>query len=483
LIKFNIAKSSTIIFVVVMVILSSPHTYASDNTILKTETIKTGAIERTISYIKVDLSNPGIQINSSVANNTLGTTDTLDKIAGLLKTPENQVVAAINGAFFSAYKGIPFPWGTIQKNGRILHIGNTGTQIGIDPENNVLIDHMNINIAGSINGMSNGWYAWNFNHIFDNIDAVAIFTSDFGTETHAHNFYSIIVESGIVTAIQIGKSPIPKDGYVIVTGSQDLRYRFTVGDEVDYDIIFSEVDYSTNPAEKSVTSQWDSMVTTIGAGPMLLCDGQVIADGLAEGFQENKINTDRAQRSFVGVTSENTLIMGVVPSVSIVELAQICKMLGMTDATNLDGGASSGLYYKGQIAYSPGRLLSNALVVTYQDPVIRILFNGKNLLFDQPPIIQNGRTLVPLRTIFEEIGAKIVWDDETKTVTASKGGVMMQLQADNKTALLNGEPVSLDVPAKILNGRMLVPSRFVAESLGLEVDWNQKDYCVLITTI
>ena len=101
---------------------------------------------------------------------------TLDKMANLLKKPDNQVVAAINGTFFSAYDGNPVPWGTIGKKGEVIHIGNYGTQIGIDAQNKVLIEHIDTAVEGSINGVQDRWYAWNLNHSYDNAEAVAILT-------------------------------------------------------------------------------------------------------------------------------------------------------------------------------------------------------------------------------------------------------------------------------------------------------------------
>ena len=81
-------------------------------------------------------------------------------------------------------------------------------------------------------------------------------------------------------------------------------------------------------------------------------------------LQEDKININRGQRSFAGVTKDNILILGTVSTVNVKELAEICKKLGMINAINLDGGASSALYYKGKVVTSPGRKLSNALVIT-----------------------------------------------------------------------------------------------------------------------
>ena len=72
--------------------------------------------------------------------------------------------------------------------------------------------------------------------------------------------------------------------------------------------------------------------------------------------------------------------------------------------------------------------------------------------------ISGGRFLVPMRSIFEVLGASVDWNGETKTVTAKKGNISIMLSIDDKKALVNDEPLELDVPATIINGRTFVPA-------------------------
>lgn len=104
------------------------------------------------------------------------------------------------------------------------------------------------------------------------------------------------------------------------------------------------------------------------------------------------------------------------------------------------------------------------------DGPIKVFVNEQSLVFDVPPVIINDRTLVPLRAIFEALGADVLWDGETETVTATKGDVEVKLVIGGQ-ALLNGQAVELDVPARIINDRTMVPLRFVSESLGYQVSW------------
>lgn len=112
---------------------------------------------------------------------------------------------------------------------------------------------------------------------------------------------------------------------------------------------------------------------------------------------------------------------------------------------------------------------------------IKVVLNGEQLKFDRLPITENGRTLVPLRVIFEAMGATVDWDGVTQTVTAVKGNTTVKMQIGNSIMIKNGEKIALDVPPKIINGRTLVPVRAVAESFGAKVDWDGETKTVIIT--
>jgi len=114
---------------------------------------------------------------------------------------------------------------------------------------------------------------------------------------------------------------------------------------------------------------------------------------------------------------------------------------------------------------------------------ISVLVNGNAISFDQSPIIQDGRTLVPIRAIFEAIGANVNWDPDTQTVTAARGDILIMLTIGSQVLHKNGQQITLDVPAQIYGGRTLVPARAVAETFGADVSWDQDSQTVTINTI
>ena len=104
---------------------------------------------------------------------------------------------------------------------------------------------------------------------------------------------------------------------------------------------------------------------------------------------------------------------------------------------------------------------------------IDIKVNGKFIYSDVAPVIINDRTLIPMRAIFEKLGVDVTWDEASATATAVKDGHTVKITENSNTAYIDGNATELDVPAMILDGRFVVPVRFVSESFGAEVGWQE----------
>lgn len=115
-----------------------------------------------------------------------------------------------------------------------------------------------------------------------------------------------------------------------------------------------------------------------------------------------------------------------------------------------------------------------------------VYLNGEKLTFTDNvnPYIDEAseRTLVPMRDIFEAVGATIQWDEATNTVIAVKGDSFVTLQIGSPKAFVNSEEYILDVNAVIKEDKTFVPLRFVSEALGAQVDWDNDNYAVIIAT-
>ncbi|MEK4386467.1 copper amine oxidase N-terminal domain-containing protein [Solibacillus sp. FSL W7-1464] len=117
---------------------------------------------------------------------------------------------------------------------------------------------------------------------------------------------------------------------------------------------------------------------------------------------------------------------------------------------------------------------------------ITVYHNAEKVSFySVKPIMENGRVLIPMRDIFEELGATVDWNNSSKTITAKKDGKTIQLKIGSKKVSVNelsGLKLNetIDVAPKIYHSKTMVPLRFVSESLGASVDWDREYKTVLI---
>ena len=127
-------------------------------------------------------------------------------------------------------------------------------------------------------------------------------------------------------------------------------------------------------------------------------------------------------------------------------------------------------------------LVALAMVLAFTMPAMaaQVFVDGQKL--DVSTTVESGTTLVPLRAIFQALGATVNWDGSTQTVTANKAQTTVKLQIGSPTAYKNGQPVSLQVPGKIIQGSTMVPLRFVSESLGANVHWDGTTRTITITS-
>ena len=110
--------------------------------------------------------------------------------------------------------------------------------------------------------------------------------------------------------------------------------------------------------------------------------------------------------------------------------------------------------------------------------------NGNDMPVDEQgtvPVIVNGRTLLPVRAVVEQMGGTVDWNGETQEVTLIYGEDEIKLTIGSTEALLNGEKQTLDVAPTVTNGRTMLPIRFIAESFKFNVSWNGDEQRVTIT--
>ena len=127
-------------------------------------------------------------------------------------------------------------------------------------------------------------------------------------------------------------------------------------------------------------------------------------------------------------------------------------------------------------------LTTRSIIITYPNGnvfehdkrFIPLIINGT--LIDSDVILVNNRTLAPLRVLTEALGGVVEWDDATKTITIYRGYNIVKMEIGNTTVVVNGEPLTIDVPPSIHNDYAYLPLRFVGETLGAHVSYNTGQY-------
>lgn len=120
------------------------------------------------------------------------------------------------------------------------------------------------------------------------------------------------------------------------------------------------------------------------------------------------------------------------------------------------------------------------MMAYYPDERIPVYINNSEICFDIDPIIVNGRTLVPMRAVFEALGAVVTWNGEYEIVTAQKNETTVTVQIGADTMRKDNQIISLDVPAMLYLNRTLVPVRAVSEAFDARVQWNNEERAVYI---
>lgn len=109
-----------------------------------------------------------------------------------------------------------------------------------------------------------------------------------------------------------------------------------------------------------------------------------------------------------------------------------------------------------------------------------VVVNGDDLDLSPPAILKSGTTLVPMRSLFEALGAVVSYDGAKKTVEGFRGDTFITLTLNSKTAFVNCSPVSLGMPAQVIGGTVYVPARFVGQALGEKVSWDGSNRRIII---
>ena len=118
----------------------------------------------------------------------------------------------------------------------------------------------------------------------------------------------------------------------------------------------------------------------------------------------------------------------------------------------------------------------------YTENAPTVYLNDVKLAFDTPPVIENGITMMPLRYLLETAGATVDWNEESKAAPITYNNMEIKITENEDIAYVNGEEVHISTAAKIINEKMMIPLRFVSEELGFSVEWEENTRSIRINT-
>ncbi len=344
-----------------------------------------------ITLIKADLKNKNLSFD--LLKNS-GGSDKVDTVMNHAKG-DSQTVAAINGDFFSAYKGNQnFSLGIEVKDGELLqsHI-NSDMAAGFFEDNKLFLSYIDFTMKITAPDGSEMPIA-HINKPTDYYGAVLMYTPDFNGAVSPHlpeGITAVTVVEDVVTAKGIsmgGVIPIPENGYILAINDNMTPFldsKFSIGD-------FVKTEISVNPSIENVQ-------TALGGGTLLLKDGQ-----------KTQITHDVSgnhPRSVIGTNSDGTVIymmtvdgrQSVSKGVFLSQLSDICKEMGMVNAINLDGGGSTAMV---------GKTLKNNTLHTLNSP------SETRKVINAPAITSNAESLAAVGVLCEVSEKSVLSGDSIK---------------------------------------------------------------------
>ncbi|HEY3379412.1 MAG TPA: phosphodiester glycosidase family protein [Armatimonadota bacterium] len=309
-----------------------------------------------VEGVVIDLRDPKTSLKVGLAWGHVGRTESLAGIAA-----RYGAVAAINGSFFDAYTkdAIKNPDMSLISGGQLIFKSGLGSLLGFDADNTPHLGIVRHRLQGtyrSAYGTTQDWFAYWLNRKPTAATSITLFDRQWGDVVEPWGGTSVVVEQDTVTAVSRQTVSIPAQGYVLhFRGEAAQLAHFTVGRKLRWS--------PQRTVEGGDDAAWTRVQEAIGAGPRVLVHGTPVFNPLAEGFSDPKILQQSGMRSAAGYTADGKLYLITTCIARVSDLGRILKSFGCVEGINLDGGASSGLWYRGRYLTKPGRAISNALLV------------------------------------------------------------------------------------------------------------------------
>lgn len=294
------------------------------------------------------------------------------------KNAENgkTVAAAVNGGYFDAYSNGFTTYAAIVQNGILVNGGSYSNKpvLGFTPAGEALIDRVGIHSEVVIRSSAIA-KPWAMNIWYNDPTAVMLFNSSLGKVLDIPDTCTLVyiqnnIVSRIITGTKTSLGPIPEGTVVLAYNQASYRHARENGLEpqAGNSAVLKTV---MEPSIAENRSKWNSVVTAVSAGPMILLGGKDVSDQNSDFTEAKQSPTYVALRAFAAKMKDGRLLLGTATA-SVKQLAVYLLSIGAMDAMSLDGGASTMLYEKDSgYLVSAGRKLSNVLsIVDYSSGML-----------------------------------------------------------------------------------------------------------------
>ncbi|MBQ2968021.1 MAG: hypothetical protein IJE10_07900 [Clostridia bacterium] len=293
--------------------------------------------------------------------------------------------------------------------------------------------------------------------------------SAFASELKKDNVYIVLGPEGFTDLGNWQVQTDPATGYKIIMGATNsvpsldtpATIKVCLPKEGTYKLWVLSKDFATMPGTRPYTVQLGSVIT------------QQFGAHCVDGFSWE------ATDPFMAFGGEQVVSVidskGNCARCAAIVITDDLDFTPPTSKEDVEALISAHQYKEGDYTFSPDADFSGR-----PDSEIAVKLNGEWMTFDVDPILLNDRTMVPFRAIFEALGCVVSWDDENQTAMGRRNGLEVSLPIDDVNVKVNRKPQTLDQPAVLLNDRTLVPLRFVSEALGAQVSWDDTTQTVSI---
>lgn len=323
---------------------------------LSTLSVATSEGPVTAYVVTVNTFSPKVKVKAALVDYTLGHTASLFQIVDA----SDGAAAVVNANFFLSGSSFQTPVGYVAVNGKFLYGDSGVTSLGIYEDGSVKIGRPVVYTRLKSDG--NEWVAFETNTAGQKDDSAVLYTPAYGRSvTMDRDGWALTVTYGVITEFYYAQAGaeihIPEGGYVVIMGSDYASTEYFRIPQIG-SIITSEQELQN---EDGLTLE--GLTSMVSGAPALVRGGRMVTD-LEAGFTEARFTTQSASRTAAGIDHGGRLLLVSVPGgATMQQLREVMLSLGCADAFNLDGGASCGMYWKGQYLAIPGRELTVTLQV------------------------------------------------------------------------------------------------------------------------